>query len=362
MLPEEEETGGTEEFEDEATVRGVDSDAPFRGRDIDASELAQNRPALMVSDAPEPSADEAVSEPAPPPRAQAPRPSREEEEAEAPPESPHFRTLALRQVDESEPDFEAPLESEREEPRRLEPPRIPEPQRLEPQRIEPRAEARQEPLRPEPARVEPLRPEPPRAEPKAEAPRAELHEQTSEPRRSLRRDPDPPSTPTLVQVRRRRRMLDPFASLNRELGLAIDPASAFGVDPIALEAAARMPAFEELSKSQVAELLELGDEVEYRAGHVLASRGHNLPGLIIVIEGRTGPAETGPVIGALALFDEVPSEERVVAIDTVRALFLPRSRFLEMMTAHPRRAVPIFAAFTRLLLRERLEARGGVTV
>ncbi|MBI2375373.1 MAG: hypothetical protein HYV07_15365 [Deltaproteobacteria bacterium] len=332
MLSADDEPVETDTFEsDESTHRGDEHDAEerapfrspqFRGRELEAGEMVPSSSPLSVSEDPEPlvvaGSSEVPSEPAA--SRQNPRePSRARDVASESPRVPAPEAVPVEPI-------HASIRSERD-PADLEAPRLAPLRAPLVPRVEPAAE-----------RVEP-RPEPHRVE-------------RFEPREAPRRDVDPPSLPALAHAKRKRRMLDPFAALNRELGLAIDPASSFGVEPAALDVAVRLPMFEELSKVQLAELLEIGDEVEYRAGHVISSRGHSMPGLVILLEGRTAPADAGPALGAFALFDEYPALERVVAVDNVRALLVPRSRFLDLAAAHPRRVVPILSALTRLLLRE----------
>jgi CRP/FNR family transcriptional regulator, cyclic AMP receptor protein len=110
-------------------------------------------------------------------------------------------------------------------------------------------------------------------------------------------------------------------------------------------------------------LRALGAERRYRAGVVLFHYGDEPGSLLALLEGRVkyclpGPhgkelifgfAGPGELVGEVAAIDGAPRSASVEAVDTVRALVVPRSAFERFLETHPAATLSLLRSLARRL-------------
>lgn len=107
----------------------------------------------------------------------------------------------------------------------------------------------------------------------------------------------------------------------------------------------------------------LGAERRYRAGVMLFHHGDEPGSVLVLLEGRVkyvlpGPhgkevilgfAGPGELVGEVAAIDGGPRSASVEAVDTVRALVVPRAAFERFLETHPAAALRLLRSLARRL-------------
>jgi CRP-like cAMP-binding protein len=106
----------------------------------------------------------------------------------------------------------------------------------------------------------------------------------------------------------------------------------------------RVPLFSGCSKSQLAEIAMIADEVDFDAGRTLIREGERGRQFIVVVEGtvkvtkngRTVPIRGGAeFFGEIALLSNAPTNATVTTTSPVRALVVADRRFKGLIESSP---------------------------
>jgi serine/threonine-protein kinase len=115
-----------------------------------------------------------------------------------------------------------------------------------------------------------------------------------------------------------------------------------------------LPLFAELSRDELKDVFVLIEETRFPKGERIIERGEAVGGLYVLLEGDAevlvgddaekpinvvGPGDT---LGEISLLRGGAGTARVVALDDVRALFLPQARLEEYLLRHPTAATEMY--------------------
>jgi len=129
---------------------------------------------------------------------------------------------------------------------------------------------------------------------------------------------------------------------------------------------ARVELFSGLNKKELHTLAESCQERKYSAGTRLISQGDTGVGLYIITSGKVrithssgpgqpeenlGTAESGDVLGEMALLDDLPRSATITAVEDVTALLLPVWEFRTVLRNHPEIALKLLTVLSRRLRR-----------
>lgn len=111
-----------------------------------------------------------------------------------------------------------------------------------------------------------------------------------------------------------------------------------------VEAMAKVPLFSRLSRRELARVAKLADEVDLRAGKVLATQGARAREFFVLLEGEAEVRRdtrllpllrAGDFFGEIGLVADVPRIATVTAYTPVRALVLTDRAFRDLMHHYP---------------------------
>src|SRR4051794_11880301 len=111
-----------------------------------------------------------------------------------------------------------------------------------------------------------------------------------------------------------------------------------------VEALARAPLFESLSKDQLSDLAKVTEDLDFSAGKVFCSQGEVGSDFFVIMEGEAEATRDGTKIatfgpadffGEVALVEDVPRTATVAATSPVRCFVVHRGRFLRLLDEQP---------------------------
>ena len=130
---------------------------------------------------------------------------------------------------------------------------------------------------------------------------------------------------------------------------------------------AQCPIFQDLAPHELGQVVELLEDVSFKAGEVILREGHSTQHLWIIVRGRCEVAksakdgsqrqlailEPGSVFGEMSFFRSAPHSASVRAVSDGKALRLSRNRYDQLLVHGPSAAHKI-AISTAIILSERL--------
>lgn len=128
-----------------------------------------------------------------------------------------------------------------------------------------------------------------------------------------------------------------------------------------LERLGAVPLFSDLSKRDLARILENSKETHHLAGQTIVSEGHEGAGFHMILEGRANVVRGGRVVailgpgeyfGEMALLDGGRRTATVTAETDLVALFLPQWGFKPLVRDNPQMAWKIVVHLTKRLREE----------
>lgn len=141
-----------------------------------------------------------------------------------------------------------------------------------------------------------------------------------------------------------------------------------------VELVQKTPLFRTLSFDETVRLFRIAEPVPKKKGDVVIEEQSMGAGLFIVKAGRLevskgdrvlGSVGPGELLGEMSLIDDVLTSSRVVAVEDVELLLLPRAAFDGLLVGDKDLAVKVYKAFCRTLserlrkTNEALDERGG---
>lgn len=106
----------------------------------------------------------------------------------------------------------------------------------------------------------------------------------------------------------------------------------------------QVPLFARCSRSELAQIAKLADQVDVSAGRVLAKEGSSASEFFVILEGiadvRLGtrllqPLGPGDFLGEIALITDVARTATVTALTPMRVLVITRSSFKQLLRSSP---------------------------
>ena len=136
--------------------------------------------------------------------------------------------------------------------------------------------------------------------------------------------------------------------------------------PPELEALRRVPFFEDLTSEDLQRIATVGRRRSFDAGEAIVERGHDDPGLYILISGsatvdaggRTHVLRPGDFVGEMSLLAGRPRSATVTAVEPVEALVIATMYFKPFLMANPSVAVHILEVVAERLRRVQDELEG----
>jgi CRP-like cAMP-binding protein len=136
--------------------------------------------------------------------------------------------------------------------------------------------------------------------------------------------------------------------------------------PPELEALRRVPFFEDLTSEDLQRIATVGRRKTFEAGQAIVERGHDDPGLYILVSGnatveaggRTYLLKPGDFVGEMSLLAGRPRSATVTAVEPVEALVIATMYFKPFLMANPSVAVHILEVVAERLRRVQDELEG----
>jgi CRP-like cAMP-binding protein len=120
----------------------------------------------------------------------------------------------------------------------------------------------------------------------------------------------------------------------------------------------RVPLFSSASKSELAEIASIADEIDFAAGKVLIKEGDSGREFIVLIEGtadverggeKVATIGPGDFVGEIALVAKTPRNATITTTSPVRALVITDRAFRQLLEHSPEIAVVILTALAERL-------------
>jgi CRP-like cAMP-binding protein len=120
----------------------------------------------------------------------------------------------------------------------------------------------------------------------------------------------------------------------------------------------RVPLFSSASKSELAEIASIADEIDLPAGKVLIKEGDSGREFIVLIEGtadverggeKVATIGPGDFVGEIALIAKTPRNATITTTSPVRALVITDRAFRRLLEHSPEIAVVILTALAERL-------------
>jgi CRP-like cAMP-binding protein len=120
----------------------------------------------------------------------------------------------------------------------------------------------------------------------------------------------------------------------------------------------RVPLFSSASKSELAEIASIADEIDFPAGKVLIKEGDSGREFIVLIEGtadverggeKVATIGPGDFVGEIALIAKTPRNATITTTSPVRALVITDRAFRQLLEHSPEIAVVILTALAERL-------------
>jgi CRP-like cAMP-binding protein len=111
-----------------------------------------------------------------------------------------------------------------------------------------------------------------------------------------------------------------------------------------IDAMAGVPLFSRCSRADIARIAKVADEIDLRAGKVLAKEGEPGREFFVLLEGAVDvrrdtrllpPLGPGDFFGELSLVTDLPRTATVTAVTPVRALVVTGRSFRDLMKKYP---------------------------
>jgi CRP/FNR family transcriptional regulator, cyclic AMP receptor protein len=126
-----------------------------------------------------------------------------------------------------------------------------------------------------------------------------------------------------------------------------------------VEALARAPIFEGLSKQELGELAKVTEDLDFAPGKVFCTQGEVASDFFVIMEGEaevtrdgTKVAVHGPgdFFGEIALVEDVPRTATVTATSPVRCFVVHRGRFTRLLDEQPEVERKVLRALAKRLV------------
>ncbi len=120
-----------------------------------------------------------------------------------------------------------------------------------------------------------------------------------------------------------------------------------------IEAMARVPLFSRCSKSDLAKIARLADELDVPAGKMLTKAGTRGREFFVILDGMVDvrrdtrllpPLGPGDFFGEIALVSDIPRTATVTALTPVRALVITDRAFRDLLRKRPEIQARVLAA------------------
>ncbi len=120
-----------------------------------------------------------------------------------------------------------------------------------------------------------------------------------------------------------------------------------------IEAMARVPLFSRCSKSDLAKIARLADELDVPAGKMLTKAGARGREFFVILDGMVDvrrdtrllpPLGPGDFFGEIALVSDIPRTATVTALTPVRALVITDRAFRDLLRKRPEIQARVLAA------------------
>jgi CRP-like cAMP-binding protein len=111
-----------------------------------------------------------------------------------------------------------------------------------------------------------------------------------------------------------------------------------------VEALARAPLFEGLSKDELGDLAKVTEDLDFAPGKVFCSQGEIGSDFFVIMEGEAEATRDGNKVavfgpgdffGEVALVEDIPRTATVTAASPVRCFVVHRGRFLRLLDEQP---------------------------
>ena len=146
-----------------------------------------------------------------------------------------------------------------------------------------------------------------------------------------------------------------------------EPSEGAVVNP-QIQMLASAPLFQSLTERELAEVMELGQEIEYAAGQPITEVGMAAMDFYVILEGearidvpgiRTAIIGPGSTFGEMAVLDDEPRSASVTAVSHVVALRIGRAEFVALLDRHGSIARKLLVEVSTRLRRAEDQARAG---